>query len=314
MCVRSRSQSNLLGPSRPDSSLPSRSLDLPRPTHFRAMAWLARTRCTLSEASCAVLLKAHVSGLDDGAFVADDPEQLLVRYAGFLAAAAGQTVRLKSSVVEKAAVTVFCVSAPTARKFGQSMAQAMAYAYGKGCKATSGRKLSDAVKTVCLGFRCEAMGPLQRALASPSRLGAVKQEASESQDPEPGLPLVASPSAGSGMSKSEIAALYGVSPAQEAPTAGPVEIVSSQDVPSQDLHSAPKAQVVDPVPKEPKRRRMREKGKGMALSLPAFVKPEGGDAFSAGSRGAQHDRPRCGTVERPRVRCALCHGAHRNHP
>ena len=243
------------------------------------MAWLSRTRCTLSEASCAVLLKAHVSGLDDGAFLPDDPEQLLVRYAGFLAAAAGQTVRLNSSVVEKAAVTVFGVSGATAHRFGQSMTQAMAYAYGKGCKATSGRKLSDAVKTVCLGFRCEAMEPLQRALASPSRLGAVKQEASGSQQPEPELSLVASPSASSGMTNRDIAALYGVSPVQEPPTAGPVEIVSSPEAPSQDLHPAAEGQDADPVPNQPKRRKMRGKGEDSAFSLPAFVNQEGGAAF-----------------------------------
>ena len=79
-----------------------------------------------------LLLKTHVSGLDDGAYMTDDAEALLVRYAGFLAAAAGQTTRLNASIVEKSAVIVFGVSGGTAHRFGQSMAHAMAHAYGKG--------------------------------------------------------------------------------------------------------------------------------------------------------------------------------------
>ena len=218
-----------------------------------------------------LLLKTHVSGLDDGAYMTDDAEALLVRYAGFLAAAAGQTTRLNASIVEKSAVTVFGVSGGTAHRFGQSMAHAMAHAYGKGCKATSGRKLSDAVKTVCLGFRCEAMQPLQSSLASPSRLGVPNSGASGSQDPEPEavvvLPSVVLPSAGSSMTLSEIAALYGVSPAEEKRSAA-VEIVSSQEVLSQDTPQEGQA--------KPKRRRMREKGAALSVFPPAPANQDGG--------------------------------------
>lgn len=238
---------------------------------------MSRAKCTLSEAMCVVLLKAHVSGLEDGAYLTDDPEALLVRYAGFLAAAARQTNRLKASVVEKAAASVFGVPGGSAHKFGQSMSAALAYAYNKGVKATSGRKLSDGVKTVCLGFRSETMQPLQSALASPVRAGAPSAGPSGSGAPESEavvfVPQAGLAAASSAETPSEIAKLYGLSPLQEAAPEKALEIFSSQEVLSQEfpVQSKLEAEMSEALSTSAsKRRRIRQNG---ALAEPILPPP-----------------------------------------
>ena len=112
-----------------------------------------RCKCTLSLEQCELLVKGHVVDLADQVYNNEDQEVVVKHYLGFLCGCAQYTNRLNASTVEKAALHIFGVSTVSARRFSESLSHALAYCYAKGNQATSGKKLSAAVKSVVLSFR-----------------------------------------------------------------------------------------------------------------------------------------------------------------
>ena len=127
------------------------------------------------------------------------------------------------------------------RKFGAAMSHALAACLAKGLKATSGKKLPDAVKTVCLAFSDVRLAPLQAGLrgdddAEASQTAPVgRKRTSSSFAPSPreaspeqvvGRSLPPSSSGGPLCDAAAIAELYGMpapaSPAKKRSAPAPV--------------------------------------------------------------------------------------------
>ena len=75
-----------------------------------------------------------------------------VSLSGLLAALAQHTSRVNSSVLQNAAVAIFACTPATAKAFAEAMKNTMAMCLYKALKATSGKKLSAAVRAVCLAM------------------------------------------------------------------------------------------------------------------------------------------------------------------
>ncbi len=104
------------------------------------LAMSGRAKCTLTPAVCELLLKSHVSSLDNQTYNHEDQEVVVKEYLGLLSACAQHTTRLNSTLVASSAQRVFGVHAVVAKKFGDAMSQALSMCYSKGHKATSGKK------------------------------------------------------------------------------------------------------------------------------------------------------------------------------
>ena len=120
--------------------------------HAVSMPPKRRARCTLTEQLACQLLKAHLSSLEGEEFLSTDLEDVAAQYAGLLAALAQHTSRVNSSVLQNAAVAIFACTPATAKAFAEAMKNTMAMCLYKALKATSGKKLSAAVRAVCLAM------------------------------------------------------------------------------------------------------------------------------------------------------------------
>ena len=114
-----------------------------------------RASCTLKASTAEHLLKAHVRSLEDEAFKSDDPEEVVDHYLALLCGIAQHTQRLSKTFFAQAVVRIFGVKPEVASKFAMAVSEALAYCFQKGSKATTGKELSEPVKTVCKNFRCE---------------------------------------------------------------------------------------------------------------------------------------------------------------
>jgi hypothetical protein len=200
---------------------------------------MSRAKCVLSSSVCEMLLKAHVNSLGDAVYKSDDPEVVVKHYLSFLCGCAKQTLRLNGGTVRAAAQAVFHVPPLVA----------------KNLKATSGKKLSDPVKSVLLSFSSPppAIGELQMTMkesqsspggSSSKCLPAAKSQClvaggSSSQcsvdSSQPPLPLGdVSTQAYADSPRRAILKVYGVSPppkkARKTEQAEAMAVYSSQEV------------------------------------------------------------------------------------
>ena len=129
--------------------------------HAVSMPAKRRARCTLTEQLACQLLKAHLSSLEGEEFLSTDLEDVAAQYAGLLAALAQHTSRVNSSVLQNAAVAIFACTPTTAKAFAEAMKNTMAMCVHKALKATSGKKLSPAVRAVCLAMADPRLSHLQ---------------------------------------------------------------------------------------------------------------------------------------------------------
>ena len=129
--------------------------------HAVSMAAKRRARCTLTKQLACQLLKAHLSSLEGEEFLSTDLEGVAAQYAGLLAALAQHASRVNTSVLQNAAVAIFACTPTTAKAFAEAMKNTMAMCVHKALKATSGKKLSPAVRAVCLAMADQRLSHLQ---------------------------------------------------------------------------------------------------------------------------------------------------------
>ena len=127
---------------------------------------MARARNALDEDAYQLLLKSHITSLDDLRFVHRDEDVVVARYQPFLEDCARKTSRISVVMLQKAATEQFGCSQAIASQFANAMANAFSHCFKKVQHATSGKKLSDASKAVLMaasGDRSE-----QRAVKLPA--------------------------------------------------------------------------------------------------------------------------------------------------
>ena len=225
-----------------------------------------RAKCTLTAGSCEVILKAHVRSIGGGEYLNEDMEVIISSYLPFLTACACLTTRLSSSVVAQAAVQVLGVSTAVGLKFGQSMSGALSYCYLKGQKATTGKRLSDGVRAICLSFSGDQFGTLKSPNEKHAHIGDRQSNSTSSSSSSSFLAIADSPP-GASAAAAAAAAAAGATPPQASAAAadtiaaihelyglahppakkqravdlhGIAEVVSSQEVlPSQDALQQP---------------------------------------------------------------------------
>ena len=207
-----------------------------------------RAACTLSQKTCAVLLKAHVASLTDEAYLQQDLDLLVKKYVGFLVACAQQTERLNKDIVATSAVEIFACNRFVAEQFGTAMKSALSHCHSKGSKATSGARLTSAVRSVVLAFK-SSKGSLMSLALQNDPPSAEKSAKGTDDDDDDVRATVASQSRSSGSAsayqlptEAEINELYGCSTTPPEKKAridedGTVDIVSSQEV--EDVEAAP---------------------------------------------------------------------------
>lgn len=175
-------------------------------------------------------MKATILQFDE-TYQSDDPEIVVAKYLPFLSAVAKHTNRLNSSLAQAAAKELFKPSDLAAKRFGDAMAAALSYCRSKGCKATSGKKLSDPVKLVCLSFD-KAAGAVRKFQDSMIEDSPPAQESPASSTASVKRTFSApttSVSSSSSSSASRILELYGVSPRKVRKHEAD-EVISSQEV------------------------------------------------------------------------------------
>ena len=203
----------------------------------------SRVKFTLSVEQCEILLKDHVASLDDQIYKNEDLEVVVKHYLQFLCACAQYTLRLNSKVVQQAAVSIFGIPPTGAKMFAEAMVLALQYCMSKGKCASSGKKLSDSVKSVVLSFRgAGSLVAVQRALQGSSSMGSSSSSTLrlpylKSQDKEEESPSAA-PSTKRGatdmVTAADIYKIYGMCPPPQKKKMlqdnDVHEIVSSQEV------------------------------------------------------------------------------------
>jgi hypothetical protein len=170
---------------------------------------MERAKCLITVPILVLLLKSNISSLDDQVYNNDDMEVIVKHYLGFLVACAHQTNRLNPKLVTSAAKEIFGCSDFIGKKFGEVMASALGFCYGKAAKASTGKKLSENVKTVILSFNsgaCAAINKIQESLKLPTS-PTPKIATSMSSD---SVDTASSPQLLQPTSASEIYQLYGI--------------------------------------------------------------------------------------------------------
>jgi hypothetical protein len=199
---------------------------------------MERSRCLITETILVLLLKSNISSLEDQVYNNDDMELIVKHYLGFLVACANQTNRLNPKLVASSAKEVFGCSDFIGKKFGEAMASALSYCQNKAGKATSGKKLSENVKTVILSFShntSASMNKVQESLKLPVSPPAKPSNSMSARSPQMLEPAAACSSA------SEIYKLYGISdlPKNKKPRVAEETVLSSQEIFSSQEHLAP---------------------------------------------------------------------------
>jgi hypothetical protein len=155
---------------------------------------------------------------------------IVKHYLGFLVACAHQTNRLSPKLVTSAAKEIFGCSDFIGKKFGEVMASALSFCSGKAAKASTGKKLSESVKTVILSFNsgaCAAINKIQDSLKLPlSPTPKIERSMSSCSVDTASSPQLLQPT-----SASEIYQLYGISdlPKSKKPKIDYENVMSSQD-------------------------------------------------------------------------------------
>ena len=171
-------------------------------------ASMARARCAVSDKLCEVLVNQHVAAEKIGpqSAVLDDDE-FVEEFSSFLASLATHTQRVIGSrsivppiiavspvfwtrascyffapqvnagVVTKAVAKELKIGQSDAQKFGHQAAKALAWAHAKGLSATSGKKLTHAVRAVLLSFKDSRLEKIQGLIKGS---GALKRGSSAS--------------------------------------------------------------------------------------------------------------------------------------
>jgi hypothetical protein len=205
------------------------------------LAAMERSRCLITETILVLLLKSNISSLEDQVYNNDDMELIVKHYLGFLVACAAQTNRLNAKLVAFSAKEVFGCSDFIGKKFGEAMACALSYCQNKAGKATSGKKLSQNVKTVILSFShtSAGMNKVQESLKLPVSPSA-KPSNNMSPPGNAGSPQMLEPAVASSSAR-EIYNLYGISdlPKIKKPRVAEETVLSSQEIFSSQEHREP---------------------------------------------------------------------------
>ena len=126
-----------------------------------------RAKCEITQDLCELYLKSHVTDASkiDGRCAAMDDEDFTETFVGLLAALAKHSTRVNSKMMEAAAAKVLGLSKNVAAKFGHQVSSAISWNFGKGLKATSGKRLSESSKTVMMSFKDSRLEALHAMLA-----------------------------------------------------------------------------------------------------------------------------------------------------
>jgi hypothetical protein len=203
---------------------------------------MERAKCLITVPILVLLLKSNISSLDDQVYNNDDMEVIVKHYLGFLDACAHQTNRLSPKLVTSAAKEIFGCSDFIGKKFGEVMASALSFCSGKAAKASTGKKLSENVKTVILSFNsgaCAAINKIQDSLKLPTS-PTPKIATSMSSD---SVDTASSPQLLQPTSASEIYQLYGITdlPKSKKPKIHHENVMSSQEIFSSQEQVQPSA-------------------------------------------------------------------------
>ena len=198
-------------------------------------AMTKRVSCQLKSETCDVLMKAHITSLDDEAYASSDVDFVVKKYCGFLSACAQATERLSKDLVAASVCRVFNCNKHVGNQFGQAMKEAISYCHTKGVKATSGVKLTEHVKSVVMCFP-SLQGTLRLAkLRDGSPADPKKSYPTKLVEyADDGVEFVKSDAASSSglMSEAEVMAIYGAPPEKKPRMTVPekdIEVLSSDD-------------------------------------------------------------------------------------
>ena len=205
------------------------------------LAAMERAKCLITVPILVLLLKSNISSLDNKVYNNDDMEVIVKHYLGFLVACAHQTNRLSPKLVATAAKEIFGCSDFIGKKFGEVMASALSWCYGKAAKASTGKKLSENVKTVVLSFSgaCAAISKIQDSLKLPlSPTPKMATSLSSSSVDTASSPQLLQPTGAS-----EIYQLYGITdlPKSKKPKIQHETVMSSQEIFSSQEQVRPSA-------------------------------------------------------------------------
>ena len=112
-----------------------------------------RIKCELPDLDCDNLVKVHIQSPQKEDYKEDDFEDVVAGFANFLCAAATLTSRLSQPQLAASVSKQFALPDKVCSDFAKAMTEALSYCYSKKCKATTGKKLSEPVKSVCMSFK-----------------------------------------------------------------------------------------------------------------------------------------------------------------
>ena len=125
---------------------------------LRASGMAKRAKCDVDEDTMFQLLKVHVPSLE-GCEWQKDVVQAVESYQSLLSVLASKTKLINSSVVAKAAMSLFPISSEEAKKFGQALEQMLSFCLRKAKQVTTGKKLNTGIKAVIASFDpCKSEG------------------------------------------------------------------------------------------------------------------------------------------------------------
>ena len=211
------------------------------PSMVATLPTTARASCDLPVETCVILLRGHVSTLENEHYKAANLEDVCKNYETFLVSCAAITNRLTVAVIEKATCQLFGKNHERNRLFAQRLSAAFSHCVKKSSQCTSGSKLSPAVKHVVDVLN-------KKSQKSPTK------DISSQKTQEPLLKrqlLVSTPPAASTSSSSSAATIYALyasptakpTPALPTPLAEPLQVLSSQEI----SDSSQKGEVVVPA-------------------------------------------------------------------
>lgn len=114
---------------------------------------MSRVKCDLNDEACDLLVKTHLKDPLSEDYKEDDHEDVVQAYVGLLSGAATLTSRLSPHQLSASVKRVLKLPEKVCLDFANAMTRALSFCYSKGSKATSGKKLSEPVKVVCMCFK-----------------------------------------------------------------------------------------------------------------------------------------------------------------
>ena len=178
---------------------------------------VTRIKCELSDGDCDNLVKVHIQIPLKEDYKEDDYEDVVTGFTTFLCAAATLTSRLSQPQLAASVKKQFELPDKVSSDFAKAMTEALSYCYSKSRKATTGKKLSDPVKAVCMSFKSGNKNfqiKFETSKKTPqkrSQADAMLDDSHHSCDKVDVSPAVASPTSPVRQCR-EIWSVYGISP------------------------------------------------------------------------------------------------------